>query len=74
MPPKTPTRREPLMQTELSPTEKLEVYARFEDALLAWLSEVNTDTWTIHDVFYAGYRAGYGHAKDDAQAAMEKQR
>lgn len=62
----------PGQEPELVPEEKVAVFERFEQALKDFLeaSVQCSARLVIADTFLAGYRAGYGHAKDDAQQEM----
>lgn len=57
-----------MSQTELLPEEQLAIYDRF---VRAW-EDARRECRNPKDAFYAGYKAGYGHAKDDASLAGGK--
>lgn len=67
-----PPGQEPELVPELTDDEKCAVFDRFAAAFAEWRRHNYNSYGETEHAFYAGYKAGYGHAKDDAQEAMEK--
>jgi hypothetical protein len=59
----------PGQEPELVPEVKDSVTARFTAAFDKW--RAGRGSANAVDIFMAGYKAGYGHAKDDAKIVKE---